>query len=480
MCTFRSLSQSLDAGLLDYLTNALRVTDPKRIGQLMTKNGVGTLNEFIALCEQEREELYIELKDGGVVLGDRSKLRRATGEAIASWVTMDTLDRSRAKLKRPTNRSSFISKFFSFGSGGAASTASDRSDSDRGTDTASQSSYGSVSTSLGPRPGATSPQRVNSATVGTLQGSPAWWKSHDEKMRKMAKAMVDRDTAYSWEESKDSPDYHQLLWDRRGELLREGFADDANKRKEWLALILEIDATAGQSGPTFKKPNNSDYSWFCERGSHSYTKTLLARRSEMLEMNLTKEPALQAEWVMLMRELEAALQTMPSLANASTTEDDGTASRVVTSRSTIPTNNSSELENVEDGKSSDHVTPPPDSPDSPQLDRRVIAGSELTVRSIREWQTEVHQSLKRSGSQASLMSDGSEFYSTVTANDIQRVASLASFYADSTRTEDFFTGSEQEETEEDNNEVPVCDAQNSSVNVDGSDAENDGNATTAP
>ena len=44
-----------------------------------------------AAAGHQREELHGELKAGKVVLGDRSKLRRATADSIASWVTMDML-----------------------------------------------------------------------------------------------------------------------------------------------------------------------------------------------------------------------------------------------------------------------------------------------------------------------------------------------------------------------------------------------------
>jgi len=55
-------------------------------------------------------------------------------------------------------------------------------------------------------------------------------------------------------------------------------------RKEWLALILELDATAGQSGPTFKTPSNGDYPWFNQKGEDGYKKALLERRSGICDI----------------------------------------------------------------------------------------------------------------------------------------------------------------------------------------------------
>lgn len=383
---------------------ALQVTEPENIRSLMEKNGISNLNEFIALSDEEREELFVALKNGGVLLGDRSKLRRATADSIATWTTMYELDQNETQpaVLTPTSSMSsqaieknqketlaskalgLLTKIFSWG---------DSSDDGNNSDTDFPTYSKKIS------------------------GSPAWWKDHDRRMRKLALAMSDKSTKYLWQLQQTSPDYHQMLWERRAELLKADFAKDEEMRKEWLALILELDRTAGQNGPTVDQQQSTpkDYPWYEHVGKDHYKYILLRRRTELLDMNLTKNTDLQAEWVLLVRELESTIQTPPRKKPTSLPkiEIDGDAQNMEEVK---------ELFKQKVAVSSNALTVP-----------------DVSERSISRWRDEVARNLETTESICSEMSNESEFRKA----DISRVASLASFYADSTRTEDFFTGSEQ-------------------------------------
>lgn len=463
--------------MAEYLRDALGLSQTSKVHGLLRANGVLTLGEMIALCDTEREELYGELKAGGVVLGDRSKMRRATAESIAAWITMQQMA-TQAAAESPQKRSSLTGKSLAFVSKLFGSTSSEKSTSETAVSDSGAPSSGANSDgdAAGGRPAPTpsTPPRPTKGT-GTLQGSPAWWKGHDDKMRRLAMAMAGRPGSdgvvpsdghrYTWQQQNDSPDYHQLLWDRRAALLAAGFAKDDGMRKEWLALILELDATAGQSGPTFKTPSNGDYPWFNQKGEDGYKKTLLERRSQMLEMNLTQNPSLQSEWVLLMRELEATLQEQPQREQpapsrpADTEHSHGSTSsnpiKISISRDDMALTSSSVRVTVDEAFNDGKSASVPNSPARPSDRLDVGALRNLNGRSIQQWRTEVARTLRGAESMASLLSEASSSASFRTANadafsknDITRVASLASFYADSTRTEDFFTGSEREDSED--------------------------------
>eukprot|EP00040_Diaphanoeca_grandis_P023889 m.130560 g.130560 ORF g.130560 m.130560 type:complete len:406 (-) comp29485_c0_seq3:236-1453(-) len=392
--------------LHNYLDRALAVTAPTKIQIVMKKNGVVTLQEFISLCDQEREELYEELKNGGIVLGDRSKLRRATPEAVANYLTLEA---TQINTKKKT---SLLSKLF--GDTNKEKNIENIADKESVASTPPpkrKSSSGSTSTST-----SKSVSRTPSGVkyVGSLEGSPAWWKSHDQKIKRMAQAIKVNQPAYPWQGHNDGEDYQQLLWIRREEIMQQGFASDETLRKEWLALVLELDAATITSNKQESKADPK-YTWYSKKNDESYKMKLLERRSEMLRMNLTKSSDLQAEWVVLMRELEMTLQQQweatkqtSKVPTISITQDSPiVVAQFVDADGDVPSNS---IVPAHNGR-------------------------------IQTWRNEVAKTLRPSESVASLMSeDNSEF----TKSDVTRVASLASFYSGADADE-FFSGSEDEE-----------------------------------
>jgi len=380
----------------DYLARALAVSAPTKIQVLMKKNGVNTLNEFIALCDQEREELYGELKIGGVVLGDRSKLRRATPDAVANWLTMEpTITQKR--------KTSFISKLFG-----------DSSDNNI--------------------------IRRSMSGTGTLDGSPAWWKEHDAKIKKMAVAIKVNQPAYSWQQHSDNDRYQQILWERREQIMKQGFASDNLLRKEWLALVLELDAAISTSESTDKQLQT--YSWYSQKNLSSYKVALLQRRSELLKKNLTTSSSLQAEWVVLMRELEITLQEQWEAER----DPKDTAPNTTTNQENADDDDVVDDDDVDLMKMPIITVVQNDTKAPPDVDEDGKDGTKSTGGRIQSWRNEVAKTLlKKSDSMTSLLSDdGSEF----TKSDMTRVASLASFYD----CDEFFSGSEAEEDKQEEEE----------------------------
>jgi len=87
---------------------------------------------------------------------------------------------------------------------------------------------------------------------------------------------------------------------------------------EWLALTFALDSTvaptstsdSAKGGDAGTTPTHK-YAWFQKKGKGEYAALLLQRRKEMLKLNLTHNPDLQIEWVVLVRELEALAYRSP-------------------------------------------------------------------------------------------------------------------------------------------------------------------------
>jgi len=341
-----------------YLRDGLGLRQHVRIYRILKKNGVSSVTELMLLCEPEREELLVKLNEAGICLGDRSKLKRAAPEAMSEWI------RSRGS--------------FSSGSSDSIATYKPKrhySASDSG------DSLGESASSSPDRPG---------GTVGTLAGAPAWWKEHDAKVLQLAKNEAQKQSRkhgeaavlYPWQEQASLPhsEYQMVLWARRQEILESPEARMSCKlRGEWLALVLELDRVTGDGA---KVHNCVDYLWYKDRNEPSYTNTLLARRTEMLALNLTKQPLLQSEWVLLVRELERTLTAQPQPIKREATSDD------------VDTDGIADENLTDDAKS-------------------------LLISQVEAWQRGIQDTLPRSDSVCSFL----------TETTISRATSLASFYS---------------------------------------------------
>jgi len=269
-----------DRYLFLFFRDELKLANAKKSASVCKKNGVISPNDFAGLTEYELVELFETLKAAGIVLGDRSKLRKSTTDDVARWRT--ALDAKRKPIKKAKSKSSALT--------------------------------GEIG-NLGNRPGVT----------GSLKGAPAWWRVHDEKVRKMAIASTSVSRGgYMWQNVDDVDDalYTQGLWKRRAEIMAlGGLRDNRERREEWLALTFALDQTIPNSPPpspsdcekdgqpgTPKKPS---YAWQSMRGETGFAAILLSRRKEMLKMDLAESQVLQFEWVELVRELEKLAYRSP-------------------------------------------------------------------------------------------------------------------------------------------------------------------------
>eukprot|EP00038_Savillea_parva_P008870 m.179720 g.179720 ORF g.179720 m.179720 type:complete len:402 (-) comp14838_c0_seq1:251-1456(-) len=268
-----------------WLEQGVELKHPHKALRVLRLNGVTTLTELMLLCEPERDELVGAMQRAGIVLGDRSKIRRADPESIGEFMKRIEKEESSSErvspaLSSPTKRMSRT----------PASTTSE-----------------DVNTGLTPPPARQTSRKI--------RGAPAWWKEHDKKIINLAKAASKRpsdggEVTYEWQEMRSHgwEKYQRALWLRRSEMLDHGmFTRDAALKAEWLALVLEIDRTLDGKDAGDIVPVKADYVWYERRNEPTYVNALLERRTEMLRLDLTQTPTLQAEWVLLMRELEFTL-----------------------------------------------------------------------------------------------------------------------------------------------------------------------------
>eukprot|EP00037_Helgoeca_nana_P028544 m.336245 g.336245 ORF g.336245 m.336245 type:complete len:398 (+) comp27782_c0_seq1:1310-2503(+) len=295
-----TFSSNKASKLEQWLVEGIKLKQPEKARRVLRQNGVTTLTELMLLCEPERDELVAAMKRADIVLGDRSKIRRAGAHSISEYIKQLQADGQFSVSDR-------------------SSPASSR----RGS--SAQVRRKSSLNSLPEAP----PARQTSKN---LKGAPNWWKEHDVKIIKLAKAQVKSgpsNTAYEWQSFRTHgwDKYQQALWKRRQEMLdARRFTRDPVLKREWLALVLEIDRTLeGKSGGE-DVPVNEDYVWYTQRSEPSYVKALLQRRTEMLRCDLTQNPALQGEWVLLMRELEHALAPASERSRLASAQDSGMSS----------------------------------------------------------------------------------------------------------------------------------------------------------
>lgn len=154
---------------------------------MLNENGVTTLTEFMLLCEPERDELVSAMQRAGVVLGDRSKIRRADPHSVGEYMKYVQVDGALSDRSSPAASPSRPNRKLS-----------------------------NVS-SLGDAP----PPRTTSKPI---KGAPAWWKDHDTKIIKLAKAaqknMGGESPSYEWLEVRGHgwEKYQAALWARRKEV----------------------------------------------------------------------------------------------------------------------------------------------------------------------------------------------------------------------------------------------------------------------
>lgn len=212
----------------------------------MKRNGVSTLSEFMALCPTEKEELIVELRAGGVNLGDRSKLNRTTAESISAWVACQASP-STSSVSLQTSPSDTH-----------ASASVDISSSPTQDDANSVQSEAGVPITVPIAP----PNKL----VGTLKGAPAWWNEHDKRIRQIARKVHLQDAVdisasptlatYPWKrhDGCEWEAYQSVLWQRRAELLALGdFARNIDRRSEWYCVFVDV---------SFDYDNTSS---FCDR-----------------------------------------------------------------------------------------------------------------------------------------------------------------------------------------------------------------------
>lgn len=289
-----------DRHLFLFFRDELKLANSKKSASVCKKNGVISPNDFAGLTEYELVELFETLKAAGIVLGDRSKLRKASAEDVTKWRA--ALEAKRKPIKKVKSQKSSLQK-----------------EEEQGL--------------LGSRPGVT----------GTLKGAPAWWRTHDMKVRKMAIASTSKSKGgYAWQNVDDVDDllYTQGLWKRRGEILGLGkLKDNKERREEWLALTFALDQSIPNSPSQPSSPQSStqedgdhdhpgtpkkpSYSWQSMRGETGFAAILLSRRKEMLKMDLTESQVLQFEWVELVRELEKLAYRSPVHGNLKPSESAG-------------------------------------------------------------------------------------------------------------------------------------------------------------
>eukprot|EP00041_Stephanoeca_diplocostata_P023186 m.564869 g.564869 ORF g.564869 m.564869 type:complete len:553 (-) comp22237_c0_seq2:323-1981(-) len=472
-----------------FLADGVRVSNPSKVLSLMKRHGVSTLAEFMVLGATEKEELISELRAGGINLGDRSKLNRTTAESITAWIDCQVSQSAGSSPSKKIGPHDTLADIPSPTTNDNAKVAEKVAESG-----------GPAATRI------VSPNQL----VGTLKGAPAWWNEHDKRIRQIARKVHLKDvvdtsasptvSTYPWKrhDGCEWEAYQAVLWQRRAELLAMGdFARNSERRSEWLALVLELDATAGgdpERNSSGDRPQMEDYSWYTREDlnddvgkRNAYVKVLLERRSKMLTLNLTKKKSLQTEWVLLMRELDTALQANVNVTKAQrkqkqkeqvaknqhgdvigrdATTDVADTHAVTTAGSgdgdaTLPTAGSVDDSGVdtEGGCSGKEMSSAPsvrvteESAPSQDGTSAEISGApahgadtagrtkqRLTKANISAWRSEVASSISRPDSLCSLLTDNSE---------LQRVASLASFYSDAANTDEFFTGDEADSDDDD-------------------------------
>eukprot|EP00039_Didymoeca_costata_P004129 m.71518 g.71518 ORF g.71518 m.71518 type:complete len:442 (+) comp12251_c0_seq1:182-1507(+) len=272
-----------------YFKSELTLSNPKKVTTLCKKNGVCSLDDLVTLSNDELEELLTSFKDNGIVVGDRSKMRKIKKQDIINY-----------RVHAPELRGSE-----SDSDGGKSPPLAPKQEKNSTGKEAARQDRPMITP---PRPG----------VVGTLQGAPAWWRAHDVKMRKLAIASEAASLGvkvYSWQNVKPREKYIQGLWIRRAEILKIGLNSTPAMKEEWLALTYALDDSVSRG--TEDKEASAEakatrtYTWQRDVPDSGYAGILLQRRKEMLKLNLTDSSELQVEWVMLVRELEKLAYRTP-------------------------------------------------------------------------------------------------------------------------------------------------------------------------